>query len=426
MASALTYCIAALAIVLVLAKPRILGRRLNPAVGAGLGACAMLAIGSIEISQVGRLAGELWRSFLVLVSIMVMTEVATRVGLLRAWANRLDSGATSTVALFTRLFILSVGTAAALNNDAAILLLTPLAVVLVQQRFSSTDAATGVSQQRLLVVFAFGVFMGAGVAPFVVSNPMNMIVADYSGIGFNDYALRMVPIAVVGWVVAFFILRFLFRNELRAPLPANEAAAVKPFSRPQLAMMTVLGGSLVSYPIVSLLGSPVWLVALGAALVSLLLILLVSDQLSQVVGVFAHGIAWETLVFLVFILLLANGLEDAGLVAYISDHYVGASHAEISVTSAAGSAVLNNHPMAYINMLGLEAAGQPDSAVLAALIGGDLGPRLLPIGSLAGLLWIELLRRRGIEIRLWRFVSIGFLVTVPTLALSVLVLNLLT
>jgi arsenical pump membrane protein len=63
-------------------------------------------------------------------------------------------------------------------------------------------------------------------------------------------------------------------------------------------------------------------------------------------------------------------------------------------------------------------AGGPDALVLAALVGGDLGPRLLPIGSLAGLLWIQQLRRSGVTIPLRTFVTVGAVVTVPSLAAS--------
>ena len=59
---------------------------------------------------------------------------------------------------------------------------------------------------------------------------------------------------------------------------------------------------------------------------------------------------------------------------------------------------------------------------LAALVGGDLGPRLLPMGSLAGLLWIEMLHRMGIEIRTPQFIRIGFFVTVPALVTSLVTL----
>ncbi len=421
MQPATTYCIAASTILLVLSRPALLGHRLSPALGAGLGVLALAGFRAIGITDVGYLLGELWRSFVVLASIMVMTEVATRVGLLNAWARRLDARSSSTKGLFARLFILSVGTAATLNNDAAILLLTPLAVTLVSQRFDLEDKEGSDRSHVLLPVFAFGVFMGAGVAPFVVSNPMNMLVADYAEIGFNDYAYRMIPVAAGGWLVAFTMMRFIFRKPLALPFPTKLSQPLKPFTREQFQMMAVLFISLASYPLVSLLHGPVWLVACGAAVAALTIERVTLKNLSETI---TRGIAWETLAFLVFILLIASALQHVGLVDFLAERYSGASNAEIAVTSAVGSAVLNNHPMAYINMLGLEAVGQPKVGVLAALIGGDLGPRLLPTGSLAGLLWIELLSRRKIKISLWRFVTLGFWVTVPSLILSVWILNL--
>jgi arsenical pump membrane protein len=89
----------------------------------------------------------------------------------------------------------------------------------------------------------------------------------------------------------------------------------------------------------------------------------------------------------------------------------------IGLLSAGGSAVLNNHPMANLNMLALVPAGVPADprSVLAALVGGDLGPRLFPMGSLAGLLWLEMLRRAGVEVSVRRFVLVGVVATVPTL-----------
>ena len=77
--------------------------------------------------------------------------------------------------------------------------------------------------------------------------------------------------------------------------------------------------------------------------------------------------------------------------------------------------------MAILNALRLaELPGATKQHLLAALIGGDLGPRLLPTGSLAGLLWLQSLARDGVGLS--RFVGIGFVVAVPALALALVIL----
>ncbi len=94
------------------------------------------------------------------------------------------------------------------------------------------------------------------------------------------------------------------------------------------------------------------------------------------------------------------------------------------MVAAVGSALVDNHPMSILNMMAL-GANHGSRPLLAALVGGDIGPRLLPIGSLAGLLWMDLLRRSGVEISIGKFVKLGTIVLLPTLTVSLVVLWLL-
>lgn len=80
--------------------------------------------------------------------------------------------------------------------------------------------------------------------------------------------------------------------------------------------------------------------------------------------------------------------------------------------------------MALLSSLAL--ANAPNKLMFAALVGGDLGPRLLPIRSLVGLLWTHQLRQKGVIVPLGTFVRVGAAVTVPSLVASLVVLWLVT
>lgn len=95
---------------------------------------------------------------------------------------------------------------------------------------------------------------------------MNLIVAEYAGIGFNEYAFRMVPIAVAGWITAYAVLRVVFRRELRLGGPsASMRAPARKLSAPAKQFLVLLVTALGCYPLLSYVGGPVWAVATASA-----------------------------------------------------------------------------------------------------------------------------------------------------------------
>src|SRR5262249_42637402 len=227
-----------------------------------------------------------------------------------------------------------------------VLLLSPLIIGLVRRCYPF--------RPDLLVSFAFAVFSAAGVAPLVISNPMNLIVAEYAGIGFNEYAARMAPISVAGWLTAYAVLRFIFRRELNAPETGHGTSCYRlGLSRPAKQFIAVLAVALGCYPVLSYAGGPVWAVAAASAAVGV--------WLCWYRGVasptrLAATLSWEILIFLFGVFVIVLGLRNVGLVAWVTDLYsaaVGPSAkvAVIGISSAIGSAVLNNHSMAMLNSL---------------------------------------------------------------------------
>jgi arsenical pump membrane protein len=193
-----------------------------------------------------------------------------------------------------------------------------------------------------------------------------------------------------------------------------------PAERPAVVLMVAV---FVAYPIAASFDVSIWAVAASGALAALALCRLY--RVAPLAKATSH-VSIDILVFLWGIFLVVQGLGAVGVVdglrAVYATHAAGSGGelATVGAVSAIGSALIDNHPMSLLN---LDAIGAAHARLLqAALVGGDIGPRLLPIGSLAGLLWMDLLRRAGVEIGVMRFVRIGSLVLLPTLAVSLAML----
>ena len=416
-----TYSTVAITLGLAVARPRITPRfRVSPAMAAFAGVLVLALTGSVRLHDVTWAASTMWRPLLGIVAIMLMTGVARSLGVLDTVATFVFEGAeASPRRLFTRVFVFGALTAAVLNNDSAIMLVTPLVLDAAKKR-----------TPKLVVPLAFAVFLSAGVAPFIVSNPMNMVVATYSGIGFNEYARHMIMPAAACALVTWAMTSLAFRREMDAASRSlsyaqiasvtSESERVR-FSSTQRLVLGALALVVLSYPVVSWLGGPVWAVAAVGAVVMLGIAMRAKVSPLTLARTEVH---YDTLFFLVAALLLSVGLRNVGIVEHLARMYDGASNGKIGAISAVGSALLNNHPMSHLNMFALNAHGTGGglhAGVLAALIGGDLGPRLFPIGSLAGLLWIEMLRRAGVETSVKRFLIIGA-ITIPAIAISIALL----
>jgi len=420
--------ILALTIGLALLRPQLASLRIGIAGAASIGAFLALASGVVPLDLAWNTLRRLAVPLTTIVSLMTITLVAARVGLLELLGEAIARWADGDGRrLFSLIFWSGTSVGALFTNDAAILLFTPM-VLIMMDRVALPEWGEA---QRLPYYFAV-LYVGNLVGAFVISNPINIVAASFFGIDFVEYSLWMLLPAVVSMGVSWWGLRLAFRRDLPRTCARSERPLGLPLSADRRliqATAVILVLTLLGFLTERLTGLPTWIVAAAGALS--LLALLVSRGQSPL-PVIAR-IDWHVLVFVCGIIIVTVGLRNAGitevfgdLIARLGGESLPGMLLSTSLTAAVSSAFINNHSTVGLMIWVIQDFSLPtleqNLMVYAALIGGDLGPKMLPIGSLAALMWFRMLQLHGVSVSVLRYIALGIPITLAAVLASVIVL----
>ena len=170
---------------------------------------------------------------------------------------------------------------------------------------------------------------------------------------------------------------------------------------------------------------PVSLFALGGGL---LFLAIASYTKSAKAWLTIKTAPWQVVWFSIGLYIVVYGLKNAGLTDQLAlilkDLSTRGDVVAIVGTgfiSAFLSAVMNNMPTVMIMDIALSDIGNQTLAY-ANIIGCNLGPKMTPFGSLATLLWLHVLGKKGVKIGFWQYSKFGLIITPPVLLAVLLTL----
>lgn len=408
-----------LTITLVIWQPKGLGVGWSAVFGAVL---ALLS-GVVHLSDIPLVWQIIWNATGTFIGLIIISLLLDEAGFF-AWAalHVARWGKGGGRRLFAFIVLLGALVAALFANDGAVLILTPIVIaMLLALRFSKATT--------LAFVMAAGFIVDTASLPLVVSNLVNIVSADYFKIGFNRYAAVMVPVNLVSVAATLGMLLWFYRRDIPArydPQQLDEpASAIKDratFIAGWWVLLILLVGCFALEP----LGIPIS--AIAAFCAALLLGIAAKGHKISTRRVLREA-PWQIVIFSLGMYLVVYGLRNAGLTNYLAtvldrfaEHGIWGAAMGTGVLTALLSSIMNNLPTVLIGLLSIDASHAvgpvQEAMIYANVIGSDLGPKITPIGSLATLLWLHVLERKGIHIGWGYYFKVGIVLTVPVLLIT--------
>lgn len=424
--------------VLVLWRPR----GLNEAVPTTLGAILIFLCGTVTIADLADISSKVTGAAITIIATMVMAISLESFGFFHWTAAKIyEKAKGSGRRLFWLTNILCFLMTMFFNNDGSILITTPILILLLSRLGLK-------NRQKLPYLISGALIATASSAPIGVSNIVNLIALKIIDMSLYLHTVMIFVPGVLGLLFLSILLFAVFYKEIPRRLPAIQSGfflsperfhplQTKPdqdlFRKKTRTMILVFLFVFVvraALFLASYLGFPVPLVAVIGS-VGLLFWRWIYLKLNPFDVI--KKTPWHIFIFAFNMYVIIYGLHNIGLTKWLVNHLESVVSGGLFQASfimgtllSILSNIFNNHPALMVGTLSLTEMNLSPimlkTIYLSNIIGSDIGSLLLPIGTLATLIWMHILKKERVRITWNHYVRVTFIVIPPTVFFTLLCL----
>lgn len=323
--------------------------------------------------------------------------------------------------LFLMLYLMVSLLTAVTSNDVVILTFTPFII-----HFSKKVHVNPIPYLIAEFVAANTLSM-----TLIIGNPTNIYLASSANIDFLTYLKVMILPSVLCSVGAFFILLALFHNQLKEPLHIIQDDVELGDKFLLITGIVHLAIAIIALSICSYLNIEMYLACIviaGSLIIISFVYLLITKQKFSLFFRTLKRLPYALIPFVISMFIIVLSLNKCGFTALIANFFnKGDSLFVYGLTSFLFANIFNNIPMSVLfsdvlslsGLIGREFYG----ALFASIIGSNIGAYLSPVGALAGIMWLSILKKNGYHLSFIHFMKYGVIISIPIMILALLALH---
>ncbi len=257
-----------------------------------------------------------------------------------------------------------------------------------------------------------------------IGNPTNIYLSSSKGIAFLDYLSKMWLGTLFAGIATLSIILLIFHKDLAKPMEAIQNERIEVKNKPLTVInLSILAITTILLAISNYIGLEMWSVTL-IAMISLSVVLLIfaikEKDFSNLKDTYKR-LPYNLIPFVISMFVLVLSLKENGVTDYLLEALRFFSMNDIatafaySISSTLFDNLINNIPMSILYSSLLSSEG--NLATYATIIGSNIGAYLTPIGALAGIMWMSLLKKYEVKFTYLQFVKYG-VILVPIALVS--------
>ena len=416
---------------------------INEAWPASIGAAIIMVTGAVTQSDIIDIFEKIGGASITIIATLVMAVILESFGFFHWAAARLgDLAKGSGYRLYWYIQLLCYSMTLLFNNDGSILITTPILILLLKNLRLKPH-------QQIPYLLTGALMATAASTPIGVSNIVNLIALKIIHMPLYLHTAMIFVPAMLGLVCLSVVMYYLVKKKLPKNLPnlsydiehsfftrnfhpLKGSITVETKKQRTKFMLKILLFVLIircSLFIASFLAVPIELVAVLGSLI--LLIWRWYHLRTSPVDIIKKT-PWHIFLFAFSMYVIIYSLHNAGLTALLVQlSQPVANNGLFQSTFLMGGIVsvmsnfFNNHPALLIGTITLSEMNLDaltlKTMYLASIIGGDIGSLLLPIGTLASLIWMHILRQNKIKVKWKDYLQVS-LIAIPITMIVTLIL----